>query len=334
MLGQKFKTVVIDEAAFYRHTDLRQLVFEYLKPAVADYNGHIIMISTTSPKVHSFFYDVDTKKDKGWSRHSWTAYDNPFMATKIRREVAELKAIYPEIESTPSFKRMYLNEWVIEEGLLVYKYTKANLIPELPKLSKGGWNYVLGVDFGYDDDTSFVTLAYHDNHPKLYGVSAFKKPQLIVDQVANEIQNLRQIYDFTAIVCDHSKQIVETLRRKHEIPLKNATKTDKHDFIEILNSDLKIKNFLLLPDTQDLLTEYDSLVWDEKKKFANIYKEDPSCPNHCADAALYAARWCKQYAFEPVMKREDPRSEEGVDKFWEHEEEGLLTNDPDNWLEG
>lgn len=334
VLGQKFKTIVIDEAAFYRHTDLRQLVFEYLKPAVSDYNGHIIIISTTSPKVHNLFYDVDTGKDRGWSIHRWTAFDNPFMAKKIQKEITELRISYPEIEKTPSFRRMYLNEWVIEDGLLVYKYTTGNLIAELPKLSDGGWNYVLGVDFGYRDDTSFVVLAYHDNHPKLYGIAAFKKPNLIVDQVANEINHLRSVYDFTAIVSDHSKQIVETLRRKYGIPLINATKTDKHDFIEILNSDLKIKNFSLLSDTQDLLTEWDSLVWDEKKKFVNIYKEDPSCPNHCADACLYAWRFCRQYAFEPTMVREDPRAEAAVDKFWEQEEEELFTNNPDNWLEG
>ena len=67
VLGQKFKTVIIDEAAFYRHTDLRQFVFEYLKPAVADYRGIIIMISTTSSRTHNLFYDVDTGKEGGWS---------------------------------------------------------------------------------------------------------------------------------------------------------------------------------------------------------------------------------------------------------------------------
>ena len=93
-----------------------------------------------------------------------------------------------------------------------------------------------------------------------------------------------------------SKQAVEEMRRRHDLPLTPAEKTGKADFIEIMNGDfvsgyIKVHKKAALP----LIEEYGQLIWDDR---SHRKEEHASCPNHCVDAALYAWRHCYQWLSE------------------------------------
>lgn len=324
LLGQKNKLVIIDEGAFFRQ-DLHKLVYEILRPSVIDYDGTIAIISTTSNLTNTLYYNITNNKVPGWELFKWSAYDNPYIKDKWHKEIELLKANNPAVVDTPFFKRMYLNEWYIDEKGLIYKFNKdINKVVSLPNKDIKQWKYVLGIDLGYTDATAFAVCAYNEYDPQLYVVDAYSKSELIVSDVAEEIKNLNKKYKFQTMVIDGaSKQVVEELKRRHQLPLIIAEKQDKRGYIEMLNSDLILGNIVLTDKANDLLTEWSTLVWDERALEKGQYKEHPNCPNHISDAFLYAWRWCFNYSSKPKVIPIRRGSEEEVDKFWEQESEQL-----------
>lgn len=299
-LGGKYRSIVIDEAAFFKH-DLNDMVYEKLLPCVADWDGWIAIASTTSEYTRGLFYDVTTGAEPGWSLHKWTGADNPFMKDKLARQIAMLKKNKPRIEETPAFKRMYLNQWVIDTDSFVYKYDRdindIDAIPHTDELVN-----VLGIDLGFNDDTAFSLLSYSDYDPACYIRHVYKRPAMIISEVAERIEWYIEKYSPAAIVVDNaSKQAVEELKQKFSLPLIAAEKTGKAEFIEIMNSDFVLGNIKLLPEAEPLKKEYAGLIWDKDKLPKKI--EHPGCENHAADSSLYGFRYCYQYRYEKRPKK-------------------------------
>lgn len=329
LLGQKNKLVIIDESAFFRQ-DMNKLIYEVLRPSMIDYDGTIAMISTTSHLTNSLYYDITTGKKKGWSLHKWTAKDNPYIADKWDKEIEELKKNNPGIEKTPMFRRMYLNEWVIDQDALVYKHSEDNLIPAKPKAK---YSYVLGIDLGYEDATAMVVCAYSEHDSNLYVVETFKKSKMIIHDVAKKIKELDKKYDFDNMIIDNaSKQAVEEMRQRYTLSLIPAEKTGKRDYIELLNSDLTMNHIKILPEAEGLTEEWTNLVWDERKLLKGKYEEHPACPNHLSDAFLYAWRYVYNYCAKPKTEFIAPTSEAAVDEFWEKEGESVNDSAVPIWL--
>lgn len=320
-LGQKFASVVIDEAASFS-IDLRELVYGVLKPAVADYRGQISMIGTPGNLKRGLFYDLTEGQDPGqpgrwerggWSGHRWSARNNPHMASKWAAEVSELLAANPRFEETPLFRQHYLGQWVVDDDARVYKFDPARngYRGELPPVfGRGRWHYVVGLDLGFADSTAWVVAAYHDNDRRLHIVEALKADGLDVTDVAQRTRSILGRYEVDRVVIDGAnKQAVEELRRRHDLPLTTADKTGKAEFIEILNGDLIVGNVRVnLDGAAVLVDEWAGLVWDTRVQGRRV--EHPACPNHASDAALYAWRHCYAYLAEVLVKRPPPGTPE------------------------
>lgn len=329
-LGQKFKCVVIDEAASFT-INLRELVYGVLKPALSDLRGQCYMIGTPSNFVKGLFYDITQGVEAGWSLHKWTAYDNPFQVEAWKKELAEIERDRPLFKETPLFKQHYLGQWVIETDKLVYKFNQdKNLFIERPSnLREDAWSYVLGVDLGYEDDSAFVLCAFHENHDILYVISTFNKKHMDITDVANRIKLYQSQYQIGKIIIDGAdKQAVEEMRRRHQVPLEAADKIGKPDFIELLNTDLIQEKIKINSKCSNLINEMSGLVWQTEGDIIKIpRKEHPSLPNHLCDAMLYAWRYCYQYMSEPIVKRPAVGTlewqREQNDKIWEIEREKI-----------
>ena len=322
ILGQSFLTVIIDEAAFFE-TNLHNLVFEHLLPCISDYgeDGQIILISTPSDITRGLYYDVTTGAEKGWSVHRWSTFDNPYQEKQFKRQIELLKKNKPNIEETPLFKRMYLALWFIDEDNLVYKFKRErNTVDIAPDFSKAGWRNLLSIDLGYNDDSAFVILAYHEHNPNLYIRYCYKKPKMIVRDVADHIKFLDEKFPIDHMIIDPaSKQVVMELINRYDLPLNPAEKTDKQKHIELLNSDFITANIKIIKESgEELIEELTTLVWHEDKKEKGKWEEHPACPNHLADAMLYGWRYCHQYLWEPEPEEETPDSE--MDGFWQKQE--------------
>jgi hypothetical protein len=306
LLGQKYRKVLIDEAQDWHHTDLFELIFSVLKPAMADYRGSITLAGTPGRITKGYYYDVTTGAAPGWSMHEWTTHDNPYMAEKWAAEIADLKVRVPGIEETPAFRRNYLREWVLDDSALVYRYRAQRndfdgALPVLP----GPWHHVLGVDLGYNDDTAFVVGAWHPNHPVLHLREAAKQKGMDVSAVAERIKALRDRYQVETVVVDGSnKQAVAEMQNRHGLSLIPSDKTGKADFIELMNAEWTTGRVLLDPRTcAPLVGEYARLVWRDKRVAGVVMpgrEEHPLLPNHACDAALYLWRYTYSYAHRPL----------------------------------
>jgi len=86
------------------------------------------------------------------------------MAKLWAEEIAKLKTEQPYIIETPMFKQMYLGEWVVDLDALVYKFnSERNTYQQQPLYAKGDWQYIMGVDLGYEDASAFTVVAFHES---------------------------------------------------------------------------------------------------------------------------------------------------------------------------
>lgn len=326
VLGQKYARSVVDECASYRQ-DLREIIYKYIRPALADLRGDLTMIGTPGNVTTGIFYDVTTGKEPGWAVHRWNTFDNPFMREQWAEELDFLKKSQPNIMETPLFKQMYLGEWFIDTSKLVYKYDGSkNSIRSLP-IIKGDWQYLVGVDLGYDPDpTAIVVGAYNHHNKHLFIISAIKYPKIIISDLAEILRAYERKYCGAKLIVDAAnKQAVEEMRQRYSLPLIAAEKHGKHGFIELMNSDFQTGVIKILESgCESLSDEYSTLVWDEEQMAKGKREENSSCPNHCCDAALYLWRYAYNYAAIPRYEKPDPHSEAAIDEHWERKERELM----------
>lgn len=306
LLGKKYKLVVIDEASMFS-INMRQLVYGILKPATADQRGTICLLGTAANITSGLFYDITTAKEPGWSLHTWTAYDNPFVAKQWQEEIDDIQKNRPQFMETALFQQWYLNRWVVDEEARVYRYSSRNCCDYLPR-DLSDWNYVLGCDLAHSpDSTAFVVGAYHPLDPKLYITYARKHLRMDITDASNEINRLNTKYNFMCKIVDGAnKMAVAELNNRHHQGLICADKIGKPDFIKLMNDEFIQGKVLLLPDArqkwtrddQTLEDEYNTLVWvTDNGKVVEPRKENPNQHNDLADAALYMWRYCYTYLY-------------------------------------
>jgi phage terminase large subunit len=331
LLGKKYRLCILDEASMYS-IDLRNLIYGVLKPAVADQRGTICMLGTASNFPRGLFYDITTRKEGGWSLHTWTAFDNPFVKDNWALEIKDIEANRPLFMQTTLYKQWYLNEWVIDNEKLVYKYSgELNSGTRPQHLPPAGWTYVLGVDLGWEDDTAFVLIAFHEHDGRLYVVKTYNRKHMTFDQVISKIQEFMMDPMMPAakvIVDGAAKQGIESMKLRSAIPFEYADKLGKVDFIELLNADFVQGLIKIDPASKTLINELQSLLWKtDGERIIVPKKEHPGLPNHLCDAFLYAWRNGYHYAHSTPAKITAKGSKEWYEKqaedIWERERERL-----------
>lgn len=301
VLGRKFRLACIDEASMYT-INLKDFIYGVLGPAMTDPNaggerGTICMMGTASDFPTGLFYDIITNKENGWKLFEWTAHDNPYVSKQWQEALDEIARDRPLYMETPQFKQWFLNQWVIDDEKLVYRFNREkNLVKSIPMLPHAGWSYVLGVDTGWEDANAFVLTGYHANDPHLYVLKAHRQKRMTFDQVVDRINVFMRdttMAPHKVFIDGANKQGVESMRQRSAIPFEYADKQDKATFIELLNADL-VQAKVMIHDTAEnrpLWEEMTSLVWvTDGDKIKIPKKEHPNLSNHLCDAMLYAWR--------------------------------------------
>lgn len=332
LLGRKFKLLIIDEASMYS-ISIANLI-GLVEPALIDEDGTICLLGTASDFPRGLFYDITTGKDNSWKLFKWSAYDNPYVARQWHATIEKIKVERPLYMDTPQFKQWYLNQWIVDEEKLVYRFSASrNLCLRQPHLSHDSWTYILGVDTGWEDDSAFVLSAFHSNDPNLYILSCYRRKKMTFDDVAAKVQEFMsdsQYAPHKVIIDGANKQGVESMRMRSKIPFEYADKQDKATFIELLNSDLVEGRIKILdtPENRPLWEEMASLVWmTDGDRIKYPKKEHPNLPNHLCDAFLYAWRCGYHYNSSAAVKIHAVGSKEWylqqAEDIWEKERENL-----------
>lgn len=342
VLGQKYKKVFIDESGSMT-IDMVKLCYQMIEPALIDFNGQLTLLGTCENIPQTFFEKVTMGRESGWSVHRWTSDQNPYVAENWIAKKNQIIKENPLVIHASWFRTHYLNEWCQDDDLLIIPYNRdRNEIDSLP--SGFDWSYVLGVDLGFNDATSFSVLAFSPDHPICYRVLGFKQSGLILSKVGEQIKELQKRFEFFKIVVDGSnKQGVEDLKQRMGLPLVNAEKLGKAVYLKamkdaIVSGVLKLvrgQNEDLVKeavDGSDDVGEWWRLQWSDTTQ----QHEDPRCANHSSDGTLYAFRECKQYLYSPEIAKPKP----GTDEFMKQYEldmarkiEQQLFEEQDQWMQ-
>lgn len=246
-----------------------------------------------------------------WRLHTWTLQDNLASPGAWTRALADkMRAGWPD--DHPAWLREYKGEWVTDASDLVYSYAahkaKCDWHPARAKGNPSGlppeygpWRYVLGIDLGYVDDSALVLCAYSEQLKELRHVYDYKAPGMTIDDFFDQIFEVFEKYGRPdAIIADTagggSKMLVETLNQRYGLGVEPAKKTEKHDHIELVNSDFAMGRIKIIPGS-DLAHELCGLQWDLSRESKLVLsrlgrlREDPNCPNHLCDALLYLYRY-------------------------------------------
>lgn len=300
--GGKYRGVAVDEAQDFA-SDLDDLIVSVMKPAVSDQQGWIVLAGTPGQVPTGLFYrisamqcaeragtwvtrDVDTATE--WRGHTWSAYDNPYMAQQTRADIEEQERINPGVRDTPKFQREWRGMWVTDDDRRVYRYDpkRNDFDGKLPKYATGQWYYAMGVDLGFNDDTAVVVLAWHDHDRCVYVLDCDKRPGLDITATAQWIRSWANQYDSPYIVVDGAnKQAVEEIRRRHNLALITADKRGKDDFTDLMNASFLSGTIKLSPQCEMLKEEYAHLSWDERAWKRGRRIEDPRASNHACFVA-------------------------------------------------
>ena len=303
--GPPYKLAVIDEPASFR-PHLEMLVRDVLEPATLDHLGTIALTGTPGRNLAGLFYDVtrnDTpasrlQRAKGWAVHEWSVRDNPHLpgaATFIARQMER----NGWTESTPTYLREYCGIWAREDSSLVYRFNPAkNTYTELPK--DLAWEYLLGIDLGYDDDTALREIAFSWDAPGVYLTRSYKRKGMLPDDLARVVKEWDAERKYLSIVADTGglgKTIVLEMNERHGLSIKPAEKTNKVDYIQHFNNDLAAGR-IQVPEGDPVITEWNTLQWAPDPTGKGRFIEDPRFDNHDSDATLYVWREALHYLYE------------------------------------
>jgi len=189
--------------------------------------------------------------------------------------------------------------WVRDSGGLVYQYDDArNGIDAAPPLE----HHLLGIDYGVTDATAFTVVGWRLHDPTVYVVESYKRTGMSPSDAAVEAKALVAKYAPVQIVGDTGglgKGFAEEARRRFQLPIEAAEKTNKRGYQSLLNGDLEAsppRIRVVRSTCKELIDEWHELPWEEDRS-----AESEGFDNHCADSALYSWRACIAY---PERERE------------------------------
>jgi hypothetical protein len=282
-----------------------------------------------------------------WSLHTWSLQDNTFVPQNWAEALVEKEA-NGWSDQNPIWRREFLGQWAADDTENVYKFrpylddgqewnvwtpgekTKSNPFG-LP--SGHEWRFVYGVDLGHHDPFALQVLAYSETSPNLYQVWEFSKKGMTVREIAETLigpelnhDKPRGIVGLTGwpegAVADTAglgDMVLKELTEVYGIRLEPAEKKNKHDAIELLNSDLVDGRFKVLKGSK-LMEEMQHLQWaiDDMGRL----KENKAQLNNNADAAVYGRKRAQHHhSKEPAAPRPLPGTDEALDLQAKDEEE-------------
>jgi hypothetical protein len=303
--GLAISLVYIDESQSFRPY-IEDLVDDVLGAALFDYNGTLCLIGTPALVPTGYFYQCATSPE--WSHHHWTMFDNPHLEKKSGRKVMELvqedmKRMGVGIDH-PKIQRECFGKWVIDNETMVLHYShEKNNYESVNEFSK--WNYVIGIDIGYDDADAIAVIGWQENQSVAYLLDEIVVNKQGITELASQIMKLYNEYNPIKIVMDTGglgKKIGEEITRRYELPITAAEKSRKYEFIEILDDSLRTGRFKAKKKSrfaQDcFLTE-----WDMEKKKKGVLEISDKYHSDIIDATLYAYREALHWLEKPVVQK-------------------------------
>ena len=307
--GLALKKVYIDECQSFREY-IRELIDDIITPALLDYAGTLCLIGTPGPIPAGYFAEVagvvpDKKTaSEAWALHGWTFFENPFIEEKSgmpHRQLLERELKRRGVsEDDPSIQREFFGRWVLDSDSLWIKYKKEINDFDHLDTTKHKYNYIMGIDLGFDDADAIAVLAWSETDPCTYLIEEAIADKQGLTELVEQIKDLSQKYKVDKMVIDQGglgKKLAEEMRRRHHIPVQAADKARKQENVAFLNDTLRTGRFKARYSSNfvkdSFLVEIDrSKSTGDKIKLSDKYHSD------IIDAVLYAFRESNAFTYQ------------------------------------
>ena len=320
ILGQGYDLVGLDESGSMT-IDVEELIMQMILAALSDRQGSLVMLGTAENIPNTFYQRVTNGLETSlpWSGHKGLTQESPYTGKQFQSDMDLILKNNPLAANTSWFRTHWLNEWCADDDLKIITFNPdINRVDKLPNYTD--WLYGLGVDLGYNDDSSFVVNAMSSQSPYLYTLKVMKDSKMDFTDVANVIKSLNDTYKFTWCRIDGAnKQGVAEMQNRHDLGVKlvAADKQDKATFLRLMADDYKQGKIKHVGEQRALETEQASLMW-----LKGTDDEDPRCNNHANDGQLYIWREMRNY-FKPEVTEWKPIQERMEDEFKKESKEML-----------
>lgn len=312
--GMAVRKVYIDEAQMFPEY-IRELIDDVIGPALMDYSGQLIVIGTPGPVPSGYFFDLTSPSSsnyigKGCSLHVWTVRDNVKMPY-LKQGITHQQALQRELDrrgvgaDDPSIQREWFGKWVTDENSLVYHWSKQR--NDYDTLPAHNWNYIIGLDLGFDDADAIAVLAWSDAAPATYLVEEKVTRGQDISALVEQVQQLCTKYNVDKIVVDTGglgKKITEEISKRFSIPMVAAEKVRKAEFIELMNDAMRTGKLMIKAGSQ---FAHDSLKveWDHEHSTPDRKVISKRFHSDICEAVLYAWRECYSYTYQKVVEEPD-----------------------------
>lgn len=301
----------VDESQAFR-SHLKELVEDILVKRLYDTNGRCRLIGTPGPLLAGYFFEASHSIH--WSHHAWTMHANRFLQEKSGKTADEL--IQQDMQQRgvdithPSIQRECFGRWVLDTNALLLNYTpEVNHFDQLPE---GLYNYILGIDLGFDDADALSVLAYNDQSPVTWLVEEIITPNQLIGTLADQIKRLDSTYKFRQIIADTGgvgKKVIETLIYQYSLVIDPADKKGKIADYNLLNNALRTGNFRARKESR-FAQDCNILKRDREKSTPDkIIVEGHS---DAVDSVLYAFAFSPAYDYVPPKFTAQPGTPEYI----------------------
>lgn len=305
--GIKSPGIGIDEAQDFG-SHLQSLIDDVLTPTMTDYKDSWLAVTgTPGPVPNGYFFQVTQEGKYGYNVHKWTLLDNPFLPNP-GAFIDDLKKKREWTDENPTLQREWQNKWILDVESLWIRYKESiNHYIELPDITPKKYNYILGVDVGFNDADALAVIAWSDTSPTVYLVKEIITRKQGLTELVEQIQWAQQEYDIQKIIIDEGglgKKLAEEMRRRHHVPVTAAEKTRKQETVEFFNDSLRRGLFKAKSASQFAKDSYlIQIDWDKSTPDRIVIKKKPH--SDIIDAVLYAYK--ESPAFTYQKPKEEPK---------------------------
>lgn len=294
----KVSLVIIDE--FFHQRNMQYGVDEVISPLMADRKDSTLLCIGTPPRLAKT-YGEKCWSEPGWKKFHWTMFDNPYMPDpqEYLEEYCKNKGI--TIDS-PFVQREYYGKiGVYDTEALVFKGRQTyNDYDDNEPIT----DIAIGVDYGFSDYNSVITVVYNKQTKKSFVLSESKFNKAGVSDIIECIQSHYKIAkticnqnhigtDHIYIYCDTNEEsITFDLINKYHLPAFNCYKYDKAYAIELLAEELRTGR-MKIPHNGILDEEMEQVLYKRDEETDAVLPEiDEEIGIHpdATMALLYASR--------------------------------------------
>lgn len=286
--GPKWLKVALDEAATFG-AYMENLITEVLGAALRDQMGHLIMAGTAGKIKAGIFYEachgLRKRKSDGqpvYELHQWSLQDNPFLPDDAKNEDLIIDDEGFSGVDDPRFLREFRGVWAVGESERMFAgFTAEKNTYDAPLPLEHDWRYLLGCDFGWNDESAMAVIAYAPTCATIYVEEVWGAKRQYTDDIAAKMLGFKQLYGVRRFVGDtggYGKNVVVHLQRDYHINVEHAQKREKMDHIAFINSAFQ-RGDIKIHATRGarLITQLQEVSWNENRTDAGNHERDDLC---------------------------------------------------------